>query len=78
MIHTTIGFYPDNSYRINGVKSENLACHIAYNRVARPGRALMVDGFFATDGMMQEDRLDEFRKTRASSTTIDHDTAPYV
>lgn len=31
MIHTTVGFYPNGSWKSNGVPSEDLAEHIAYN-----------------------------------------------
>lgn len=43
-IHTTIGLYPDNSFKMNGVRPEDLESHIQYNKEFRPGRALFVDG----------------------------------
>lgn len=52
MIHTTIGIYPDGSYKVNGVKSEDLDSHIAYNQKYRPGRALLVDGKIILPGMV--------------------------
>lgn len=43
-IVTTVGIYPNNEYRTNGVSLENLGWHITYNLTTRPGRVLMVDG----------------------------------
>lgn len=52
MIHTSIGLYANGDFKINGVISENLAGHIKYNRMFRPGRALIVDGHCVLSGMV--------------------------
>ncbi len=43
-IHTTVGLYPSGDWKKNGVLPEHLENHIQYNKEARPGRALIVDG----------------------------------
>lgn len=50
MIHTTIGVYSDGSYKVKGVKSEDLASHIEYNKNFRFGRALIIDGEVVYNG----------------------------
>lgn len=91
MIHTTIGVYPNGSYKTNGVSSENLATHIWYNMRLRPGRSLYVDGVLIYRGIGISDELVElWGKETAAAHHVDHkpkgkaatikltkDTAPY-
>jgi len=52
MIHHTRGVYTNGDYKDNGVSSEQLARHIQFNIIMRPGRALFVDGFCLYDGVI--------------------------
>lgn len=78
MIHTTVGVYPDGSYKINGVKSEHIATHIEYNLKFRPGRALIVDGVVISHGMS----VDPYEINKILENweiyKTNKDTAPYV
>lgn len=77
MIHTTIGIYSNGDYKVNGVKSENLAAHIAYNVRNRFGRALVVDGVCIYEGYYEikdREKLEEIAK----DIKREKDTAPYV
>jgi hypothetical protein len=76
MIHTTIGLYPNGKYKVNGVKSENLAQHINYNINMRPGRALLVDTFVIHKGIGCRDILNEKIKELIEIKKTE-DTAPY-
>jgi len=75
MIHTTIGVYPNGDKKVNGVVSENIAAHIAYNVRFRPGRALFVDGVcvYEGSGVADLEKLEE----KYSSIKMNKDTAPY-
>lgn len=77
MIHLTVGCYADGSRKTNGVKSENLAEHIQYNLIFRPGRALFVDGFCLHEGYLDKGRCAEI-EAELKGKTADRDTAPYV
>lgn len=57
MIHTTVGVYPDGSYKSNGVEPGHLQVHISYNKDYRPGRALLVDGKVVLRGYYSEDEV---------------------
>lgn len=76
-IHTTVGVYPNREFKINGVKAENLESHIEYNRLMRPGRALLVDGTCILIGNFNQEDVtaleEEFKDCKRS-----YDTAPYV
>lgn len=76
MIHTTVGLYPNGSHKSNGVPSENLAEHIAYQR-ARPGRTFFVDGVMINRGNADQETIDEF-ETTLSNIKYHTDTQPYV
>lgn len=74
-IYTTIGIYPDGSYKVNGVEEGDLAFHLKYNEDFRPGRALMVDGKIVLDGGMKSTyiqgiitskKLDEIKMKRCT------------
>lgn len=76
MIHTTIGIYSDGSYKVNGVKSEDLQSHIEYNKTFRFGRALLVDGeiiypgYFSLESLqklIQEKQLQAIKMTSCSA-----------
>lgn len=78
MIHTTIGVYPNRTTKINGVTSENLAAHIEYNVVMRPGRALFVDGHCIYPGTFNWDEIVKIKDVLLSEPVImTKDTAPY-
>jgi hypothetical protein len=77
MIHTTIGLYPSGEYKVNGVKSENLGEHIAYNMNKRWGRALFLDGEMIYKGNVKGNMLVDF-KDKAIRFRSDKDTAPYI
>ena len=75
-IHTVIGVYANGCYVINGVPSKNLKDNIAYNKSARPGRAIIVDGKCMYKGSVSGNVIikvnQEHGKTRLTS-----DTQPY-
>lgn len=80
-IHTTIGVYNNGDMKINGVKHENLADHVEYNKSYRPGRAFFVDGICVNRGYLTEERIKEYEKlfnNNPPSYTMSKDTAPYV
>lgn len=76
MIHTTIGVYPNGSYKSNGVPSENLAEHIAYNIKNRFGRALYLDSILIYDGINCESAIEDSEGIY-KNIKHDKDTAPY-
>ena len=51
---TTVGVYSNLTYKVNGVKDEDLSDHIEYNKVMRFGRALLVDGKVVYTGYFSE------------------------
>jgi hypothetical protein len=77
MIHFTAGYYGDGSRKVNGVPSKNLASHIWYNLVMRPGRAFFVDGVCLNEGYLTRERCAEIEKELATEAGPDEDTAPY-
>ena len=77
MIHHTAGYYGDGSRKTNGVKSENLAKHIQYNLIMRPGRAFFVDGICIHTGYLASERCKEIER-ELSGIKANKDTAPYV
>jgi hypothetical protein len=76
MIHTTIGVYLSGDYKVNGVKSENLKNHIEYNKTARFGRALLVDGKVVYRGSYKEEDI-PLLEERFKDIKVYKDTAPY-
>lgn len=58
-IYTTIGIYSDGTYKLNGVKEEDLKDHIEYNKTYRFGRALLVDGEIVNLGYFQRENLEK-------------------
>lgn len=77
MIHCTVGVYPNGEHKSNGVDSENLAAHIAYNLRYRPGRAFFVDGICIHRGYLSREECDKW-EVKLSKLTRGADTAPYV
>jgi hypothetical protein len=78
VIHHTRGVYPNGDFKDNGVPSENLAEHINYNVLFRPGRALFLDGFCIYRGMgVSSDLIEEHQKTD-NHRSMERDTRPYV
>jgi hypothetical protein len=79
MIHTTIGVYNNNSYKANGVTSENLEDHIQYNLRMRPGRAFFVDGVCKNPGYLSDERVAEWtQKIKDEKISVKRDSAPYI
>lgn len=76
MIHTTIGVYSDGSCKVNGVKSENLAEHLAYNINYRPGRALLLNGLILYKGFLGKNNLAK-ALAKHGHIKVKEDTAPY-
>jgi len=76
MIHTTVGVYPNGSWESNGVPSEYLAEHIAYNIKNRVGRAMYLDGILIYKGI---NCIDAIKNSSGIYKQIKHDknTAPY-
>lgn len=76
MIHYTAGYYANGDMKWNGVPTENLADHIAYNLSRRPGRAFFVDGKCLNRGYLTEERCQEIEKELVGKTAT-RDTQPY-
>ncbi len=78
-IHTTIGVYNSGDMKFNGVSSKNLASHLQYNLINRPGRALFVDGICVHKGYLTQDQVDNYVELFKSSDKYKRftDTAPY-
>ena len=78
MIVTTVGVYPNGSFKTNGVKQEHLKEHIEYNKLWRFGRALIVDGKIEYCGYWKQEELQAFiEKEKINEIRIDKCTAPY-
>ena len=78
MIHTTIGVYSDGSFKVNGVKSEDLINHIDYNKTFRFGRALIIDGKIEYQGYLSKEDLEKIIKEKnLANIKITSCTAPY-
>lgn len=78
-IHHTAGVYPDGSFKQNGVDEKNLAGHIEYNRVMRPGRAFFVDGVYLFGGWLNPEEIAHWEaRFKHPSSRYDRDTQPYV
>jgi len=76
MIHHSAAYYANGSFVINGVKSANLAGHIKYNRIMRPGRSLFINGLCVLPGYLEPAQTEAI-ETRLAGVTISKDTAPY-
>lgn len=77
-IHTTIGLYANGDTKYNGVANEDLAAHIAYNKQARWGRALIVDGECVYDGFVSKKLIEKTIEAYKSNPVIfDKPTNPY-
>lgn len=77
-IHTTIGIYPNGSFKTNGVSDDLLADHIEYNKTWRPGRALVVDNQIVYLGFLNKDQILEImKKNNLQSLTFNKSTDPY-
>jgi hypothetical protein len=53
-IHHTRGVYLNGEYKDNAVLHEHLESHIAYNKLYRFGRALLVDGVIVYNGYLSD------------------------
>lgn len=78
-IHTTIGLYPNMSYKSNGVPSKKLLTHLMYNLIFRPGRALFLDGkcIYKGIGISQDDILIHNQLFHNPKYILHKDTMPY-
>lgn len=79
-IFSTVGVYPNGSYKVNGVKGENLIDHINYNKTYRPGRALFVEGVCHHKGSLTEREVMDWSGRIMRDKEIfwrDVDTQPY-
>lgn len=77
-IHTTIGIYPNGSFKTNGVSEKNLEQHIEYNKTMRFGRALLVDGEIIHYGSFNKRDLNKLiEENNFKQFKINTDTAPY-
>jgi len=79
-IFSSVGIYPNGSYKVNGVSKVNITDHIEYNKTYRPGRALFIEGICHNKGSLTEaeviewsDRIMEDKET----FWRDVDTQPY-
>ncbi|MEA5459106.1 hypothetical protein VB796_08665 [Arcicella sp. LKC2W] len=79
-IHTTIGVYANGDIKINGVTEEYLESHLEYNRGARPGRSLFLDGKCVQKGYLSDKTIEEFEAKIANNKDFvkTYDTQPYV
>lgn len=78
-IHTTIGVYPDLSFKMNGVSEDLLEQHVQYNRENRPGRALFVDSKCVLKGGLSEEQIIIHEQLfKAEKYKMNKDTRPYV
>jgi len=75
-IHTVIGVYADGSHVINGVPTKNLRDNIAYNKSARPGRAIIVDGRCIYKGSVSGNVIIKVNLDRCN-VKLTKDTQPY-
>lgn len=57
MNHVTVGVYLNGSFKINVVADADLADHIEYNRIHRPGRLFFVDGKYMFGGCIYPEPL---------------------
>ncbi len=78
MIHQCFGVYASGRIVGNGVYSENLEEHIAYNLLNRPGRALIVDGVVRNRGYLDQTKIDVALIRIMQLQYIDKDTKPYA
>ena len=78
MIHTTIGVYNNDSFKVNGVDPIHLKEHIEYNKGWRPGRALFVDGKCVNRGYLSKERANAWeQRIKDENLKADKCTAPY-
>ena len=80
MIHTTIGIYLSGQFIINGVHPDHLESHIEYNKTARFGRGLFVDGKCVHKGYLTDEMVETFERQIAGDPerfTMKKVTAPY-
>lgn len=58
----TVGVYNNDSFKTNYVREEDLADHIAYNIIMRPGRAFYVNFVCLNRGYLGEQRALEWQE----------------
>lgn len=80
--HIAVGFYLNESFKVNVVADEDLQNNIEYNRKFRPGRFYFVDGEYVCGGVLKEPYQQEFIekcKKRLKNFRVDNSvpTRPY-
>ncbi len=78
MIHQSYGVYPNMGMVRNGVPTEHLKEHIAFNIKHRPGRALIVDGVCLFKGNLDQVKIDAAMIVIMQQPYLGHDTQPYA
>ena len=58
--HIAVGFYLNESFKVNVVADEDLERNIEYNKKWRPGRFYFVDGEYVCGGVLKEPYQTEF------------------
>ena len=77
-IYTTIGIYPNGSFKTNGVSEDHLSYHIEYNKKWRPGRSLVVDNKIIYQGYLTEAQILEIiTKNNLQRISFNKSTAPH-
>lgn len=78
IIHTTIGLYANGDKKYNGVADEDLQAHIEYNKQARWGRALIVDGECVYEGIVRKELIEKtIAEYKANPKVFSTPTIPY-
>lgn len=75
---TTVGLYANGSTKYNGVAEEDLQSHIEYNKQARWGRALIVDGECVYEGVVRKELIEQvIQKQKDNPVKFNEPTIPY-
>lgn len=80
--HVTVGFYLNDTFKINVVADEDLKHNIEVNKKYRPGRFYFVDGEYVCGGLLKEPLKTQFIencKSRLKHFNVDSSkvTKPY-
>lgn len=81
--HIAVGFYLNETFKVNVVADGDLQNNIEYNKKWRPGRFYFVDGEYVCGGVLAEPHKSEFIqkcKNRLQNIHVDKSkiTKPYV
>lgn len=78
-LHTTIGLYPDLTFKMNGVHPEHLTGHVQFNKKFRPGRTLFVDGVCVHNGGIPDEVIKIHEQLfKSDKYKMKKSTVPYV